>query len=78
MQTTISLEDLKVTLTELLNSLSPRDELILTRNQEPVGSLRSDARKQGKRPPLGLGKGTILFMSPDFDAPLEEMKEYME
>lgn len=29
-------------------------------------------------PPPGAFKGTILYMAPDFDAPLEDMKEYME
>jgi len=27
---------------------------------------------------LGTLKGTVLYMAPDFDAPLEEFKEYME
>ncbi|MGV2334852.1 MAG UNVERIFIED_CONTAM: DUF2281 domain-containing protein [Planctomycetaceae bacterium] len=29
-----------------------------------------------KRAAPGLGKGSILFMSPDFDEPLEEMQDY--
>jgi uncharacterized protein DUF2281 len=27
---------------------------------------------------LGTLKGTVLYMAPDFDAPLEDFKEYME
>jgi hypothetical protein len=34
--------------------------------------------KPGLRPPPGLGKGMITFIAPDFDEPLEDMKEYME
>ena len=30
------------------------------------------------RPEPGLGKGSILFMAPDFDDPHEDMKGYME
>ncbi len=30
------------------------------------------------RPQPGAMKGSILYISPDFDAPLEDMKEYME
>ena len=30
------------------------------------------------RPGPGLFKGSILYMAPDFDAPLEDMREYME
>jgi hypothetical protein len=33
---------------------------------------------QPTRPAPGLGKGSILYMAPDFDEPLEEFKEYME
>ena len=29
-------------------------------------------------PPPGAMKGSILYMAPDFDEPLEDMKEYME
>ena len=78
MQTTMAVEDIKLTLPELLDSLTPGDEVILTRNQQPVAKLVSAAAKPGKRPPPGLGKGSILYISPDFDEPLEEMKEYME
>jgi hypothetical protein len=31
-----------------------------------------------QRPGPGACKGLILYMAPDFDAPLEDMKEYME
>jgi hypothetical protein len=30
------------------------------------------------RPGEGALKGSIVYMAPDFDAPLEDMKEYME
>ena len=30
------------------------------------------------RPGPGACKGMIVYMAPDFDAPLEDMKEYME
>jgi antitoxin (DNA-binding transcriptional repressor) of toxin-antitoxin stability system len=80
MQTTLAVEDVKLTLTELLDSLTPGDEIILTRNQQPVARLVSEPvkPKPGLRPPPGLGKGMISFIAPDFDAPLEDMKEYME
>lgn len=80
MQTTMAVEDIKVTLPELLDSLTPGDEVILTRNQQPVAKLISEAPKPEtkQRPGPGLGKGMITFIAPDFDAPLEEMKEYME
>ena len=79
MQTTMAVEDIKITLPELLDSLTPGDEVILTRNQQPVAKLVSEAPKSAPnpRPGPGLGKGMITFIAPDFDAPLDCMKEYM-
>ena len=42
MQTTMAVEDIKVTLPELLDILTPGDEVILTRNQQPLAKLVSD------------------------------------
>ncbi len=42
MQTTMAVEDIKVTLPELLDSMTPGDEVILTRNQQPVAKLVSE------------------------------------
>ncbi len=73
MQTTMAVEDIQVTLPELLDSLTPGDEVILTRNQQPVARLVSEAPKPAPthRPRPGLGKGMITFIAPDFDAPLD-------
>jgi len=78
MQTTMAVENIKVTLPELLDSLTP-DEVILTRNKQPVARLVSEAPMPGpkQRPGPGLGKGMITFIAPDFDAPLDCMREYM-
>src|ERR1700721_1573024 len=64
MQATMALEDIKVTLPELLDSLMPGDEVILTRNQQPVAKLVSQAPKAAlaQRPAPGLGKGMITFI----------------
>jgi antitoxin (DNA-binding transcriptional repressor) of toxin-antitoxin stability system len=45
MQTTLAVEDIKLTLPELLDSLAPGDEVILTRNHQPVAKLVSEASK---------------------------------
>ncbi len=78
MQTTMAVEDIKLTLPELLDKLTPGDEVILTRNQQVVAKLVSERAplSQPPRPGPGLCKGMITYMAPDFDAPLEDMKEY--
>ncbi len=77
MQKTMAVEDIKLTLPKLIDSLTPGDEVILTRNQQPVAKLVTEAPKpvQTQRPGPGLGKGMIKFIAPDFDAPLEVIKE---
>ena len=78
MQTTMAVEDIKLTLPELLDTLTPGDEVILTRNHQPVAKLVSETPKPGLRPPPGLGVGSIVYLAPDFDEPLDEMKEFMQ
>ncbi len=65
MQTTIAVEDIKLTLAELLDRLTPGDEVILTRNQQPVAKLVSErpSSSPGLRPPPGLGKGFITVVA---------------
>lgn len=80
MQTTLAVEDIKVTLPELLDGLLPGDEVILTRNHQRVATLVSAGEPVApqQRPAPGLGKGMISFIAADFDAPLDCMKDYME
>ena len=78
MQTTIAVEDIKLTLPELLDSLTPGDEVILTRNQQPVAKLVSEPPKPQpkQRPGPGLCKGMITILSDD-DEHLKDFAEYM-
>lgn len=80
MSATITVEEAQAKLREIIRQLSPGDELVITDNQRPVAKLVSEQPNQQcqKRPAPGLGKGMITFIAPDFDAPLEDMKEYME
>lgn len=44
-----------------------------------MAKLVSEAAKLPKQPRVpGLGKGSIVYMAPDFDVPMDEFKEYME
>ena len=80
MRTTMAVEELKLTLPELLDKLTPGDEVILTRNRKVVAKLVSEPTPATQLPRAGPGlcRGMITYMAPDFDAPLEDMKEYME
>ena len=78
MQTMMAVEDINLTLAELLERLTPGDEVILTRNQQPVAKLVSEqpSPTPGLRPPPGLGKGIITVVSDD-DEHLKDFEEYM-
>src|SRR4051794_10086540 len=80
MSTTITIEEAQAKLKELIHQLAPGEEMIITENQQPVAKLVNEQRAMAKppRPGPGLCKGMITYMAPDFDAPLEDMKEYME
>jgi antitoxin (DNA-binding transcriptional repressor) of toxin-antitoxin stability system len=65
-------------LTELIHSLTPGEVIVITENDQPVARLVADAPPRRKPRQPGTLKGTVLYMAPDFDEPLDEFKEYME
>jgi prevent-host-death family protein len=79
MSAIITLEEAQANLKDLIHRLAPGEEVVITENQQPVARLVSEPPKPSvqPRPGPGLGKGMITFIAPDFDAPLEDMKEYM-
>ncbi|MCE9534625.1 MAG: type II toxin-antitoxin system prevent-host-death family antitoxin [Planctomycetes bacterium] len=80
MSATITVDEAQANLKQLIRQLSPGEELIITENLRPVAKLMGEHSNKAKppRPGPGVCKGEILYMAPDFDAPLEDMKEYME
>lgn len=80
MSASITIEDAQVSLKELVHRLAPGEEVIITENQKPVARLVSETLPPSfkQRPGPGLLKGMITHMAPDFNEPLEDLKEYME
>jgi prevent-host-death family protein len=77
--TTVTIQQAQSTLAELIHRLSQGDEVVITDNDRPVARLVPTPEKPRKSPRrLGTLKGSVLYMAPDFDAPLEDFKEYME
>ena len=58
---------------EEVNSLSPDDRRRLLERLEEDDKLSTSKPRQA-----GTLKGTVKYMAPDFDAPLDDFKEYME
>jgi antitoxin (DNA-binding transcriptional repressor) of toxin-antitoxin stability system len=75
MPAAITVEEAQAHLKELIGKLAPGEELVITDNQQPVAKLVAARPAERK---LGTMKGTVRYMAPDFDAPIEDFKEYME
>ncbi len=80
MFTTITIDEAQARLKDVIRQLAPGEEVVITENQQPVAKLVGEPSRPARppRPGPGLCKGMITYMAPDFDAPLEDMKEYME
>ena len=78
MLTTITVEEAQSKLKELIDKLAPGEEVIITENQQRVARLVGERPARLPRPAPGLGKGSILYMAPDFDDPPDEFREYIE
>jgi antitoxin (DNA-binding transcriptional repressor) of toxin-antitoxin stability system len=76
MSTTLAVEELRMSLSELLDQLQPGDEIILTRHQQPVAKLIGEQPKPPKRPEPGLCKGMITIVADD-EEHLKDFVEYM-
>ncbi len=77
---TLTLEEAQTRLSEVVRSLSPGEEVTITDDARTVAKLVAApaAPTAGvPRPAPGLLKGRITFMADDFDAPLEDLREYM-
>jgi len=76
---TITIQEAQATLSELIHRLAPGDEVVITENDQPVARLvPSCGGPTRKARQLGTLRGTVLHLAPDFDASLEDFKEYME
>jgi antitoxin (DNA-binding transcriptional repressor) of toxin-antitoxin stability system len=77
MSVTITVEEAQAKLKELIHRLAPGEEVTITDQGEPLAQFKRVERKSWPCQP-GTAKDKILWIAPDFDAPLEDFKEYME
>lgn len=75
--TSVTIEQAQASLPELIEKLIPGQELIILANGAEVAKLAKTGAKQWPCK-AGSAKDQILWISPDFDAPLEDFREYME
>jgi antitoxin (DNA-binding transcriptional repressor) of toxin-antitoxin stability system len=77
--TTITIQEAQANLRDLIHALPPGGEVLITEDDRTIARLVLPAEPAAQPPRRsGTMKGTVLYMAPDFDAPLEEFKESME
>ncbi len=72
---TIPLEQAEGRLAEIIEKLSPGEQVVLTRNDRPVARLVGEAGEK-PHPVPGRGKGMLTILSED-DEHLKDFTEYM-
>ncbi len=73
---TVTLQEAQARLPELLDELQPGEEMTIIDHGKPLARLKK-AERTSWPCRAGSARGRV-WMSPDFDAPLEDFKEFME
>ena len=73
----ITLHDAQARLPELIAGLRPGEQVMINQDGTPIALLTRSPQSSWPCQP-GSAKHLQHWMAPDFDAPLEEFREYME
>lgn len=74
---TITIEEAEDHLGEIIDKLAPGDEIVLTRDNEPIATLRAAEKPARRAPQFGTMRGSILYIAPDFDDIPEGFEDYL-
>jgi prevent-host-death family protein len=72
----VTVQEAQARLTELIDRVRAGEEVIITQHAQPVARLTAPAQPTPPPRRLGTLKGTVSHVAPDFDAPLEDFREY--
>jgi antitoxin (DNA-binding transcriptional repressor) of toxin-antitoxin stability system len=75
--TTVTIEEAQSHLAEIINELAPGEEVVLTRENTPVATIRAATPSSREPPKLGTLKGTILHIAPEFDDIPDGFEDYL-
>ena len=75
--TIVTVEEAQAKLPELIDRLAAGEELIITRNAEPIARLSAEAKPKRQRRVPGSAKGMLTILVED-DEHLKDFAEYME
>src|SRR5262249_31519996 len=75
--TQVTLQEAQAKLADLVAAAVQGEEVVITQENQPSVRLVPMPTPTRPRPQFGSAKGTILYMAPDLNAPLEDFEEYM-
>jgi antitoxin (DNA-binding transcriptional repressor) of toxin-antitoxin stability system len=75
--TVVTLEEAQAKLPELIEHLAAGEELLITRNQQPIARLMAEEKPKRKPRKAGSAKGILTILADD-DEHLKDFAEYME
>ncbi len=75
--TSVTIEEAQSMLPEIVRQLQPGEEITITDHEQPFAQVRKAARTSWPCR-AGSAKDSIRWIAPDFDAPLDEFREYVE
>ena len=73
----VNIHEAKTQLSKLIQAAVDGKEVIIARGNKPVVRLEVLSGVRGERK-IGNAKDLLVFMSDDFDEPLDDFREYME
>ena len=75
--TTVTIEEAQARLPDLIDGLSAGEELLITRNAQPIARLTAEEKPKGKPRRAGSAKGILTILVED-EEHLKDFAEYME
>ena len=76
--TQVTLDEAKKQLPALVEAALDGEEVLITRDGQVVRLVPQESGNAKPPRKAGSAKGIITYIADDFDAPLEDFKEYME
>ncbi|MDQ6833393.1 MAG: DUF2281 domain-containing protein [Chloroflexota bacterium] len=79
----VTMDEAKERLPDLMDAAARGETVLIEKEKDAdqgaqVVQLVAVPQHQRRRRQAGSAKGTVLFIADDFDAPLEDFREYME
>jgi prevent-host-death family protein len=74
---TVTIEEAKANLETLIEQLQPGEEILITDHGQPLAQVKK-AEQTSWACKAGSYRKDEFWMASDFDAPLDDFKEYME